>query len=101
MRSAEPRLSIREPIIESAYRALVEASRDEYVEIGELAGFSASSHRWSDADYVETEDGQQLSDRAWDGAVAEEEGKIRDLVAQGRLGAKGRGRSLKIRTGDF
>src|SRR5690606_2425846 len=81
----------------SEHAAAVEAVRDEWVAVGELAGFLAGQRDYPDADFVEDEEGLlELKDDVWDQAVAEEERGLRQLAAQGELPSRGRGKNLKL-----
>ena len=66
-----------------------------------MAGFSAADRNWADSDYIETEDGRCIADGPWDKAVGKEEANLRQLVAADTLAASGRGRTLKVRLGDY
>ena len=92
------RLSVKEPITESEYRAAVEAARDEWVPVQELAAFLAGERDYPDDDYEEGEEGwgPVIKDEVWDGAVAEEEKRLRALVAEGQLPSRGKGKAMKL-----
>ena len=95
------RLAIREPITESEHRAAVEAARDEWVPVEELAAFLAGYHDYSEDDYEagdegEGEWGSVIKDEVWDRAVAEEEKRLRALAAAGKVASRGKGKALKL-----
>ena len=91
-------LAVKEPVTESEHRAKVEAARNEWVPVEELAGFLAGQRNdWTEEDYEETEDGvPALTDAAWDRALADEDRRLRRLVTAGTLRAKGKGKAMKL-----
>jgi hypothetical protein len=94
------RRAVREPITESEHQALVEAARNEWVPVEELAAFLAGYHDFVDDDYDVDEDGfRGVKDEVWDPAVAEEDKRLRALVAQGVLQARGKGKAMKLQQG--
>jgi hypothetical protein len=92
------RLAVREPITESEYQVALEAARDEWVPVEELASFLAGERDYSKDDYEEGEEGwgPVVKDEVWDRAVAEEEKRLRALVADGKLPSRGKGKALKL-----
>jgi len=94
------RLSVKEPITESEYNAAVEAARDEWVPVEDLAAFLAGQRDdYSEDDYEEEEEdgwGLVLRDEVWDKAVAEEEKRLRALAAAGKVASRGKGKALKL-----
>ena len=87
------RLAVQEPITESEYSAEVQVNRDEWVLVEELAAFLAGYRNYSEADYEESETGSPVvKDDVWDRAVAEEDQRLRKLVAEGTLPSKGKGK---------
>jgi hypothetical protein len=94
------RRAVREPITESEHNALVEEARNEWVPIEELAEFLAGYHDYADDDYEIDEDGFRfVKDEAWDPAVTEEDKRLRALVAEGKLQARGKGKAMKLQQG--
>jgi hypothetical protein len=92
------RLSVKEPITESEHQAAVEAARNRWVPVGELAEFLAGQRDYSDDDYEEVEDrGAEIKDEVWDRAVAEEGKRLRALVAEGKVEVRGKGKAMKFR----
>ena len=94
------RLAVREPITQSDHNAKVAAAREQWVPVEELAAFLAGEREdWSEDDYEESEHegwGPVITDAAWDRAVAEEERHLRELVAEGKLPARGKGKAMKL-----
>ena len=91
------RLAINEPITESEYNAAVEANRDEWVPVEDLAAFLAGKREYAGDDCEESETGWPVvKDDVWDRAVAEEEKHLRRLVADGELPSRGKGKALKL-----
>ena len=76
---------------------------DEHEAVRELAEYLADQREeWPDEDYEDTEEwGRVVSEAASDRAVDEEERRLRQLVVQGSLPAKGKGKGLKIQQGAF
>ena len=97
------RYTVRQPITQSEYEARVQEQRNRWAPVRELAEFLADEHEeWADEDYEDTEEwGRVISDAASDRAVEEEEQRLRELVAQGSLPAKGKGKTLKVQQGAF
>ena len=95
------RRSVREPITESEHQALVQAACDEWVPVEELAEFLAGDRDdYPDAAYEEDESGYlSIRDEFWEPAVAEEERRLRALVADGTLQARGKGKAMKLQQG--
>jgi hypothetical protein len=93
------RRAVMEPITESEHNAAVEASRNEWVPVEELAAFLAGYHEYAEDDYDPDEEWPVVKDEAWDRAVAEEEKRLRGLVAKGTLAGRGRGKALKLQQG--
>ena len=94
------RRSVREPITESEHQALVEEARNEWVPVEELAAFLAGYHEYADDDYEIDEDGfRGVRDEVCDPAVAEEDKRLRALVAGGKLQSRGRGKAMKLQQG--
>jgi hypothetical protein len=92
------RFAIKEPITESEHRTAVEAARNQWVPVGELAEFLAGQRDYSDDDHEEVEDGgPEIKDEVWDRAVAEEGRRLRALVAEGKVEVRGKGKALKLR----
>src|SRR5690606_3313324 len=75
-------LSIKEPITESEYNAAVEAARDEWVPVEDLADFLAGYRDYADDDFEEDEGGwgPVVRDEVWERAAAEEEQRLRALA---------------------
>ena len=93
------RLAVEEPITQSDYEAKLVAAREEWVPVEEIAAFLAGYRDdWTEDDYEETEDGRQLSDAAWERAVADEVKGLRKLVSDGTLPSRGRGKAMKLRS---
>jgi hypothetical protein len=96
------RWAVREPITQSEYNAANQAARDEWVSVTELAAFLAGQREeWPEDDY-ETMDGEYgpvIKDEAWDRGVAEEERKLRAMVARGELPSRGKGKRLELQQG--
>jgi len=95
-------LAVREPITQSEYNAANQAASDEWVSVTELAAFLAGEREdWSEDDYetVDEEYGPVLKDEVWDRTVAEEERKLRAMVARGKLPSRGKGKGLKLQQG--
>jgi hypothetical protein len=91
------RLAVREPVTESEYNAQVEANREEWVPVEELAAFLAGQREYADDDFEESEaDWPEVKDDVWERAVAEEEERLRKLVAAGKLPSRGKGKALKL-----
>jgi hypothetical protein len=96
------RLAVREPITESEYAAANQAARDEWVSVTEMAAFLAGEREeWPEDDYetVDGEYGPVIKDEAWDRGVAEEERKLRAMVARGELPSRGKGKRLELQQG--
>jgi hypothetical protein len=93
------RRAVKEPITESDHQAAVEASRNEWVPVEELAAFLAGYHEYADDDYDSDEEWPVVKDHVWDQAVAEEEQRLRGMVAEGTLQGRGKGKALKLQQG--
>jgi hypothetical protein len=97
------RITLREPITESAYLAREAEVRAEWVPLVEAAEMLAGDQdEWREEDFVEGEDGtREVSDAAWDRVVSEKEREVRALVEAGKLTARGKGRRLAVQLGSF
>ncbi len=97
------RYAVRQPLTQSEYDTKLQEARQRWVSVRELAEYLADQREeWSEEDYEDTEEwGQVVSEAASNRAVAEEEHRLRELVAQGRLPAKNKGKALKIEQGAF
>ena len=93
------RRAVMEPITESEHNAAVEASRNEWVPVEELAAFLAGYREYAEDDYDPDEEWPVVKDDVWDRAVAEEEKRLRGLVSEGRLQGRGKGKGLKLQQG--
>jgi hypothetical protein len=100
---AAVRLAVQEPITQSDHVKVLQANRDEWVEVEELAAFAANREgAWSDEDYeTDDESSRYLTDEAWDRACDAKERELRAMVAKGKLEGRGRGKTLKVRMGSF
>ena len=98
------RVGMREPIAESEYALLVEKERQEWIPVEDLADWLAGDRaEWSD-DELEFSDElnkELVTDEAWDREAEKREEELREHIKAGRLSARGRGRSIKVRAGDF
>lgn len=93
-------LAIREPITASEYAAKLAEAREEWVPVEDLADFLVGQRAgWNPEDFEETEGewGPLVKEESWDQALAEEERRLRDLAAKGKLPSRGRGKSLKLK----
>jgi hypothetical protein len=97
------RYAVRQPLTQSEYDAKVQQQRDRWAPVRDLAEYLADQREdWADEDYEDTAEwGRVVSEEASDRAVVAEERRLRELVAQGKLPAKGKGKKLKIQQGAF
>ncbi len=97
------RYAVRQPITQLEHDTKLQEARKRWVSVRELAEYLADQREeWAEEDYEDTEEwGRVVTDAAWDRSVAEEERRLRTLVADGRLPAKGKGKALKIQQGVF
>jgi hypothetical protein len=93
------RRAVKEPITESEHQAALEAARSEWVPVEELAAFLAGYHEYAEDDYDPDEEWPVVKDEVWDRAVAEEDTRLRALVAEGKLQGRGKGKALKLQQG--
>ena len=93
------RRAVSEPITVSDHDAAVEAARNEWVPVEELAAFLAGYREYAEDEYDPDEEWPVVKEDVWDRAVAEEEKRLRSLVAGGTLAGRGKGKALKLQQG--
>jgi hypothetical protein len=97
-------LHTNEPITESEHRRLVEEARAEMVPLADLAEALVESYEgWTEADMEPggDDDEEVVTDKAWNGMVAQKKAELTRLVEEGTLAGRRSGRRSLINAGSF
>jgi hypothetical protein len=91
----------KEPITESAHRALLEAEPQRWAPVGELAHeLTTRKHDWRE-EQIEDAEGQVVYAEAWEEERERQTRRLAGLVRAGTVEGSGRGKDLRIRVGSF
>lgn len=92
----------KEPVTASEYAKLELEAREELLSLGECAEAVTEDHPWGDADYVTDEEGErEVSAKAWNRVERATRQQLMQLVADGTLPSRKRGRGVLIPAGAF
>jgi hypothetical protein len=95
-------LNMKEPITTSEYARREAEAREEWLPLSEWAQIVAEDHRWVDDDYVTDKDGErEVSNKAWNRVYRATQKELEQLVADGTLPARLRGRGVLVPAGAF
>jgi hypothetical protein len=90
-------LNTKEPITASEHAKRQAVARDELLPLGECVQIIMDDHPWTDADYETDKDGERdVSAKAWNRVERATRQQLKQLIADGALPSRRRGRLVLI-----
>ena len=95
-------INMKEPITASEYAKRQAEAREELLPLAECAQIVAEDHSWVETDYLTDKEGErEVSDKAWNRVYRATRKEMEQLIADGTLPSRRRGRGIVISAGAF